>query len=134
MKPLLLFSAACEAAIGLALLVSPSVVASLLLGSALDAPGALAVARVAGAALLSLGLACWLASGDGQSHAGRGVVAAMLLYNVGAVLVLAHARLGLGLSGVGLWPAVGLHTALACWCVTCLRSTSIPQTQASTPS
>jgi hypothetical protein len=121
MKPLLIVTAALEAATGLALLVSPTMVVSMLLGSALDTPGGLAVARVAGAALLALGLACWLASGDGQSRAGRGVVAGMLLYNVAAVAVLAHTGLALGLSGAGLWPTVGLHTALAVWCVACLR-------------
>jgi hypothetical protein len=121
MKPLLIVTAALEAATGLALLVSPTRVVSMLLGSALVTPRELAVARVAGAALLALGLACWLASGGGQSLAGRGVVAGMLLYNVAVVAVLAHTGLGLGLSGVGLWPAVGLHTALAVWCIACLR-------------
>jgi hypothetical protein len=116
-------TAVLEVVTGLALSLSPALTVSLLLGASLDAPGALVVAHVAGAALLSLGVACWLAHGDGQSRAGRGVVAAMLLYNVAVVAVLAHAGLGLGLSGAGLWPAVGLHAALAVWCVVCLRNT-----------
>jgi hypothetical protein len=50
-----------------------------------------------------------------------GLIAAMLLYNIGVVAVLPHARLGLGLSGIALWPAVVLHILLAIWCVVCLR-------------
>lgn len=119
MKRLLTLTAILEAGTGLALLVAPSVVARLLLGTTLEAPAALTVARVAGAALLALALACWLARENG-----RALVAAMLLYNVAAVAILAHAGLGLALSGIGLWPAVALHFAMAVWCFACLRQRS----------
>lgn len=122
MKSLLIVTALVEAATGLALLLSPSLPVSLLLGSSLDAPAALTVGRVAGAALLALGVACWLARDDVESHAAQGLVAAMLLYNIAAVLLLASAGIGSGLRGVGLWPAVVLHAALAIWCIACLRS------------
>ena len=121
MKSLLIVTAVLEAATGLALSLSPALPVSLLLGASLDTPGGLTVARLAGAALLSLGVVCWLARDDRRSCTARGIVAAMLLYNVAAVAVLAHARLGLGLSGIGLWPVIGLHTALGVWCAACLR-------------
>jgi hypothetical protein len=122
MKSLLIVTAALEAAGGLALLGLPSLVASLLLGGSLDAPSALVVARVTGAALLSLGVACWLARHDERSRAARGLIAAMLFYNAAIVVVLVHAGMGLRLSGIGLWPTVVLHAALAAWCVACLRT------------
>ena len=122
MKNLLIVTAVIEAATGLALLLSPPLVATLLLGASLDAPAALAVSRVAGAALLALGVACWLARNDALSGAARGVIAAMLLYNAGAVAVLVYAGVSLKLSGIGLWPAVLLHAALAAWCIACLRT------------
>jgi hypothetical protein len=110
-KKLLVITAVLEAGTGIGLLASPSMVAQVLLGGTLDAPAAVTVARVAGAALLALGLACWLVRADG-----RALVVAMLFYNVAAVAVLAYAALGLELSGIGLWPAIGLHAALAGWC------------------
>ena len=121
-KSLLIGTAAVETATGLALLGLPVLVVSLLLGGSLDTPAALVTARVAGAGLLALGVACWLARNDAQSRAARGLVAAMLLYNVATVVVLVYAGMGLGLTGIGLWPAVLLHTALAMWCIACLRS------------
>jgi len=120
MKILLIVTAVLEAATGLALVLSPSMPASLLLGASLDTPG-LVVARVAGAALLALATACWLARNDPESRAASGLIAALLLYNVAVVTVLVHAGTGLGLSGIGLWPTVVLHAALAVWCIACLR-------------
>jgi hypothetical protein len=122
MKNLLVVTAGIEAATGLTLLGLPSLVVSLLLGGALDAPAALVVARVGGAAVLSIGVSCWLARNDHQGRAATGLVAGLLLYNIAAVAVLAYAGIGLGLSGIGLWPAVVLHAALAAWCIACLRT------------
>lgn len=120
-KTLLLVTAVIEAGTGLALVISPAVPASLLFGTALDTPVALTVGRVAGAALLSLGVACWQARHDGQSRAANGLVAAMLLYNTAVVALLAAAAIGSGLVGVGLWPGVFLHMAMAVWCIACSR-------------
>jgi hypothetical protein len=114
-KPLPIIFAALEAATALALLAAPSLVASLLLGVPLDTPVGLAVARVAGASLLALALACGLTPTSPRVH-----IAAMLLYNLAVIAVLLFARLGQGLSGIGLWPAIVLHTALAAWCIASL--------------
>jgi len=121
-KALLIVTAAAEAATGLALLALPLLVGSLLLGGSLDAPAALIVARMTGAALLSLGVACWLARNDAQTRAGRGLITAMLLYNLAAVAVLIYAGTIARLFGIGLWPAAVLHAAMAVWCVACLRN------------
>ena len=120
-RNLLIVSAVAEASIGVTLLFSPSLVAGLLLGASLETPAAVVVGRMTGAALLSLGGACWLARDDGPSRAVRGLVVAMLLYNGAAVAVLANAGAGMRLAGVLMWPTVALHGALAIWCVECVR-------------
>ena len=117
MKKLLTLTAIIEAATGAGLLAAPAVLAQLLLGGTLDTPAALTVARVAGAALLALGVACWLAASDARSCAARGVVSAMVIYNLGAMLVLGAAGLRPQPVGIGLWPAVILHAVMTVWCV-----------------
>ena len=94
MKHLLVVTAVIEAGAGVALLCCPSAAAALLLGSGLATPSAVTLGRVAGAALLTLGVACWLARRDGRSRAATGLVAAMLLYNAAAAAILAFAGIG----------------------------------------
>jgi len=101
MKNALIVAAVLETATGLALLVAPSLVAELLLGGQL-AGVALAVARVAGIALVALGIACW----PGPPLVG------MLTYGVLVTLGLAGAGVTGSASGIILWPAVGVHLVL----------------------
>jgi hypothetical protein len=113
---LLAVTALLEAGIGLGLLAVPSAVTQILLGASLDGPASLTVARVAGAALLTIAVACWLARSDAQSCAAWGLVSALVLYNGGAAVILAAAGLQ-GQTGIGLWPAVILHAVMTVWCV-----------------
>jgi hypothetical protein len=101
MKKVLVLAAVSEAATGLALVIAPSLVARLLLGEELSGI-AVPVARVAGIALIALGVACW----PGMALVG------MLTYSVAVTGYLAY----LGFTGVStgilLWPAVILHVIL----------------------
>jgi hypothetical protein len=123
MKTASLFTvtAVIEGATGLALLVVPAEVVRILLGGSFEAPSGQVVARVAGAALLALALANWRARSDERSTAAAGLVAAMLLYNAVTAVVLAHAGYSLRMRGIGLWPVVVLHAAMAVWCLARLR-------------
>ena len=120
MSRFLKLTAIIEVLTGLGLLVVPAIVVRLLLNSEISG-AALPLGRVAGVALLALGVACWLASSDAPSSAARGLVSAMLLYNIGATLILGGAGLGSGLVGLILWPAVLVHAGMAIWSLASLR-------------
>jgi len=90
MKRFLTLTAIIEAATGLALIAVPAIVVRLLLGAEISG-ASIPLGRVAGAALLALGVACWLARDDTQSRTARGLVVAMLMYNIVATAVLAFA-------------------------------------------
>jgi hypothetical protein len=116
-RGLLTLTAVLETGAGLALLAIPEFVVDLIMGSGVEGPPALAIARIAGAALFALGVACWFARGDQGSAAGLGLAKAMALYNLGVVLVLVAAGLQAGTVGILLWPAVIIHAGMAAWCV-----------------
>ncbi len=97
----MIFAAVGEAGTGLALLIVPSLVGRLLLGEELTGI-AIPVARVAGIALIALGVACW----PGPPRVG------MLIYSVAVALYLAYVGFAGGLTGILLWPAVILHVIL----------------------
>jgi hypothetical protein len=117
---LLIGTAFIEVGTGLALLVVPSVPLALLLGVSVAVPEALLVGRVAGAALLALGVASWLGRDDRQGRAQLGLLTGLLIYDGVAAALLGYAGLGMSMAGTLLWPAVVLHTALAAWCLVCL--------------
>ena len=101
MNRLLAFTAVSEAATGLALVVAPALVVRLLSGE--EAGGvATQVARVAGIALVSLGIACW---------PGRALVG-MMTYSAAVTVYLAYLGFTGGATGMLLWPAVVLHILL----------------------
>jgi hypothetical protein len=101
MKRVLALAAVSEAATGVALLMVPSLVGQLLFGVELTGI-AMTVARVAGIALIALGVACW----PGTPLVG------MLTYNAAVTLYLAYVGFTGGLSGLLLWPVVALHAIL----------------------
>jgi hypothetical protein len=90
-----------EAATGLTLLIAPSMVVQLLLGSGLSGVG-VPVARVAGMALIGLAVACV----PGFTWVG------MTIYNALVMFYLAYLGLAGGFGGVLLWPAVAAHAGL----------------------
>ena len=105
---LLSVAAVIEAVTGVALIIDPQAVSPLLLGADLAGAG-IAVARVAGIALLSLGLVSWMSRQDANNYA---VLSAMLTYNLLVTAYLIYLGLGAHLVGILLWPAVGIHAVL----------------------
>jgi len=120
-EALLGVTAVVELTAAAALLAVPSRVAALLLGTGLDSPAANVVARIAGAALLSIGLTCWLVRNSPEGASRRGQIAALLAYNAAVAVLLVFAAVVEHLHGIGLWPAVALHLGLSAWCGACFR-------------
>ena len=95
MKGLLVFAAIIEAATGVALILAPSLIGQLLLGIELTG----VIVRVAGIALIALGVACWPGS----------PLFGMLIYNAAVTVYLTYVGISGNSSGVLLWPVVVLH-------------------------
>ncbi len=121
-KVLLVAAAAAEFGTGFGLLLAPSLVCGLLLGEAPATAAAVLVARVAGTALMAIGLACWLEIARRGTDSPRGLLMALLLYNVLVAVLLAHGAVFRDVHGVLLWPLVVVHAAFAIWCGAVLKS------------
>jgi hypothetical protein len=119
---LLIATAFGEGGIGLLLLVWPPIPLALLLGVDHASPEVSFFARIAGAALLALGVACWLGRSVEHSAAQQGLLSGILIYDVAAAVILGYTGLFMSLAGIALWPAVVLHVALAVWCIVCLQA------------
>lgn len=112
-----------EGVAGVGLLVIPVMAASMLVGATLDTPGALFTGRLAGAALLTLAIACWQTRNSERGGAATGIVAAMLFHNEAAGFLLVYASIRLGLQSTLMWPVFVLHQILAVWCLVNLWAT-----------
>jgi hypothetical protein len=111
----LIVIAAVEAATGLALLLLPSVPFALLLGLESATVEAIFVGRIAGAALLAIGAASWMARKDESNSSLFGLLVGILIYNTAVSILLVYAATVLKTTGVMLWPTVAFHALLAVW-------------------
>jgi hypothetical protein len=113
-KSLLKTTATIEAVTGVALVVAPSSLVSVLMNASLEGSGALIVARITGFALLSLAIACWQSRNNSSASA---IVQAMLFYNITIAALLVYCIFVEKFSALGLGPVLILHIGLAVWCV-----------------
>ena len=120
LKNLLVVTAIVEIGTGLGLLLVPALLFAILLGIEQAAPEALFVGRIAGAGLLAIGVASWLAKNDVRTPAQLGLLVGVLTYDAAATLLLALAGTNWGMVGIGIWPAVALHATLTVWWLVCL--------------
>jgi hypothetical protein len=106
MKKVLIFAAVGEAVTGLILVAAPAIAVRALFGAEIAGAG-IVMSRIAGIALIGLGVACWPGNSDRQQLYG------MFAYSLLAMLYLL--RIGVRGSPVGLllWPAIVAHGALS---------------------
>jgi hypothetical protein len=105
-KKLLGLAAVLEGATGLVLMIHPVLVAQLLFGDGVSGVGKV-LSRVAGIALLALGVACWPDREAG--NASTRSTGAMLTYALLVTLYLVYLGVVAHLAGILLWPAVVVH-------------------------
>jgi hypothetical protein len=120
-KNLLTIAALVEMLTGLALLLAPALVVRILLGTDISTPVEFTIARVAGSAIISLAIACWLARNNQVSQAANALLFAMLVYNITISVTLAY----FGISSqttVALIAALIAHFVLAAGCILSLRN------------
>ena len=111
LKLLLPLAGGLEILTGSAALIIPAPMVSLLLGVSMD-PIASVLARLFGAGVFALGLACLRVRDYVGSPAGVAVSIGITAYNVLAAVVLIWAAAGLGLGGLLLWGAGIGHATL----------------------
>ncbi len=101
MNQILMLAALAEAGTGVMLLAYPPLIVRLLFDADIIGAGVL-MSRLAGIALIGLGVACW----PGPPLAG------LVTYGVVVTLYLAYVGFAGGVTGMLLWPAVVLHVVL----------------------
>ena len=101
MRRALVLAAIVEGVTGMALLIVPSLVGSLLLGNDLTGIATI-VARVAGIALIALAITCWPGS----------PLIGMSIYGGAVALYLGYLGIASASTGFLLWPAVVAHVIM----------------------
>ena len=119
LRLLLTISGVLEVLVGVLALISPAPVVSLLLGGPVD-PIASVLARLFGAGVFALGVACLKARSEVASPAGLAVGLGITSYNVLAAVVIIWAAAGLSLGGMLLWAAGIGHVVLGLLLVSAL--------------
>ena len=104
-KYVLALAALAEAGTGVILLAYPPIVVRLLFGVDIVGAGTI-MSRLAAAALIGLGVACWPSNSVSQPLNG------MLTYSTLAMLYLTYIGVRGEFAGVLLWPAVVAHAIL----------------------
>jgi hypothetical protein len=110
LKKLLTFSSIVEIATGLALMIDPRFVVTLLVGPNTPVEE-IPMGRLPGIAIFALGLTCWPSGQNRES--GSPAFRGMLVYNVLIAAFLVYLFQIGHLGGVLLWPAVALHAVVA---------------------
>jgi hypothetical protein len=107
-RGLVALASALEAATGVALIAQPASFIQALLRVDISG-GGVVIGRVAGLALLALGLACWPV-GQGPTLQ---AIRALFTYNLLAALYLGYLAIGGDFASKLLWPTVALHALIA---------------------
>jgi hypothetical protein len=108
-KTVVIAAAWLEIVVGASIVTVPNVPCRLLFATTPEGVG-IPLARFAGVALVALGIACLPSKAAGSP---RSAVLGLLVFNVGATVLLAWVAIANTFRGIVLWPVVVLHALIA---------------------
>ena len=105
-KTFLTFTAIVEGFTGLALMCFPSRVVMLLLSSPLVGPASVIASIIAGAAIFSLAIICWLLK---ENRDALPLIIMLTFYNLSVTFIFLLGVFAYGFNGAVLWLVAGFH-------------------------
>jgi hypothetical protein len=112
MKKFITLTAISEGLTGIALIAIPNTIVLFLLGKPTIGPEGKITAMLAGAAILSLAVICWMLR---ETPGLQKLVKGMLFYNCGIIAIAIYGVIWYGLTNVGLWFVMFAHAVLSVW-------------------
>jgi predicted membrane-bound spermidine synthase len=112
LKKFLTLTAILESLTGIALIAIPNSIVLFLFGKPTDGYGGMITAMLAGAAVFSLAVVCWLLR---ESTNPQKLVKGMLFYNCIITAIALYGVFCNNITGPGLWLIVIVHVGLSFW-------------------
>jgi hypothetical protein len=112
MKKFITLTAILEGLTGIALMTAPNFIVLFLLGKPTSGPEGKMTAMLAGTAILSLAVICWLLR---EIKDLQQLVKGMLFYNGAVIAIILICVFWYDLSSPGLWLVIFAHTLLFVW-------------------
>jgi hypothetical protein len=112
MKKFITLTAILEGLTGIALIATPNIIVLLLLGKPTSEPEGKITAMLAGTAILSLAVICWILR---ETSGLEKLVKGILFYNCAIIAIAMYGVLWYGLTNPGLWFVIFSHSVLFVW-------------------
>jgi hypothetical protein len=112
MKKFMTLTAILEGLTGIALIAIPNIIVLFLLGKPTNGPEGKITAMIAGTAILSLAVICWLLR---ETPALRKLVKGMLFYNCVIIAIAMYGMFWYGITNPGLWFVIFSHSVFFVW-------------------
>jgi membrane protease YdiL (CAAX protease family) len=121
MKKFISLTAILEGLTGIALIAAPNIIVIFLLGKPLSGPEGKIIAMLAGTAILSLAVICWILR---ETQDLQKLVKGMMFYNCVIIAIVMYGVLWYDIKNPGLWFVIGSHSVFFVWGAVTLKDKS----------
>jgi hypothetical protein len=121
MKQFTALTAIVEGLTGIALIATPDIIVLFLLGKPTSGPEGKITAMLAGTAILSLAVICWILR---EASGLEKLVKGLLFYNFSIMTIATYGVFWYGLTNPGLWFVILSHFVLFVWGAVTLKDNS----------